>query len=169
MLCECIYGKAWLSEHSWKLSWGKFLEVNFYPDPDRSPLPGCPHDYVRSHIRYFLRRNVTIRIHNEAIENFEIVLPNIKSYGRAETNLLLKNSEITSTYLQAGLFWDSVELRLKSFEVDVVEPSKLNDLRLALADKLDQVQADRLAFISTLSVAVSEVSFSWVSISLSML
>lgn len=157
-ICQASQEKGWLSEQAWKMSWAKFLEVNFYPDPDRTPLPGCPHDYVRNHVRLFIKGNVTIRIHNEAVDNFEVVLPSTRPYVRSETKLVLKNDEITACYTKAMKFWDSVGARLKSFDVDVVDPAKLNKLRLALADLLDKMEEDRRTFIFSLADAAKNVS-----------
>ena len=117
-----------------------------------------PHDYVRNHIRLFIRRNLTIRIHNEPVDNFEIFLPTTRPYVRAETKLVLKNQEITASYQKSTAYWDSVAARLKSFDVEVVDPTKMDKLRLALADLLDRLEDDRREFLVALADAVKKVS-----------
>lgn len=147
-----------MSEQSLKISFGKFLERAFHPDPDRKPIGSCPHDYVRNHIRLFIRRNLTIRIHNEETSNFEIFLPTTRPYVRAETKLVLKNQEITASYQKSTAYWDSVAARLNSFStIEVVDPAKMDKLRLALADLLDRLEDDRRDFLTALADAAKKV------------
>ena len=129
----------------------RLLSLEHVADPllDRS---------VRNHIRLFIRRNLTIRIHNEPVDNFEIFLPTTRPYVRAETKLLLKNQEITSSFQKSNAYWDSVAARLKSFDVDVVDPNKMDKLRLALADLLDRLEDDRREFLMALAEAAKKVS-----------
>lgn len=121
-------------------------------------MPGaCPHDFVRSHVRYFVRRNVTIRIHNEAIENFEVILPSSRPYVRAETKLLLKNAEITSCFQASNVYFDSVARKLNAYDGAMADPTKINDLRLKLGTLVDEVEAERRAFLQNLARSAREV------------
>jgi len=112
---------------------------------------------VRSHVRYFIRRNVTIRIHNEAIENFEVILPSSRPYVRAETKLQLKNAEITACFQASNVYFDSVGRKLNVLDGGVTDPARLNDLRLKLATLLDELESERRAFLLSLAKSAREV------------
>ncbi|KAJ9122292.1 hypothetical protein QFC22_001713 [Naganishia vaughanmartiniae] len=134
-VCKEASPTAIIKEETWKFSWAKYLEHSFYPPRTRGGF-GCPHDIYQDQIRYFALHNVAIRIHNEAATVYDVMMPSLKLQTRQETRVLLKNAEYEVVAGKLNVFFDSVLLKLRTFDTQLMDSlrSKLN----ALADKANE-------------------------------
>ncbi|KAL7418740.1 Mitochondrial distribution and morphology protein 12 [Cryptotrichosporon argae] len=126
----------------WRMSWGAYLEHCFYPPVTKAGFQ-CPHDAHNDQIRYFAHRNLAIRIHNEAIDIYEPLPPPIVLQVKPETKVVLKNREYESVLTKIAAFFDSVLLRLRSFNFEVISTEKVALLRQAVEALLSKAVADR--------------------------
>jgi 1-phosphatidylinositol-3-phosphate 5-kinase len=141
-LCKEASPTALIKEETWNMSWSKYLEHAFYPPTTRGGF-ACPHDAYRDQIRYFALRNLAIRIHNEEIDIYEVQRPSLTLQVRQESRVLIKNQEYTTISTKSASFFDSVSLRLRTFDCQLVKPEKVEDLRQDLAKMSERAMSDR--------------------------
>lgn len=122
-VCKEASPTAIIKEETWKFSWAKYLEHSFYPPSTRGGF-GCPHDIYQDQIRYFALHNVAIRIHNEVATVYDVIIPSLKLQTRQETRVLLKNAEYEVVAGKLNVFFDSVLLKLRTFDTQLVESQK---------------------------------------------
>lgn len=84
-------------------------------------------------------------------------MPSSRPYVRAETKLQLKNAEITACFQASNVYFDSVVRKLNVLDGGVTDPTRLGDLRLKLATLLDELEAERRAFLLHLAKSAREV------------
>lgn len=124
-VCKEASPTAIIKEETWKFSWAKYLEHAFYPPSIRGGF-GCPHDVYRDQIRYFALHNVAIRIHNEEAMVYDVARPSLKLQTRLETRVILKNAEYEIVTGKLNNFFDSVLLKLRTFDMQLVESKKVS-------------------------------------------
>jgi 1-phosphatidylinositol-3-phosphate 5-kinase len=128
-VCKEASPTAIIKEETWKFSWAKYLEHAFYPPSIRGGF-GCPHDVYRDQIRYFAIHNVAIRIHNEETMVYDVHRPSLKLQTRLETRVILKNAEYEIVSGKLNNFFDSVLLKLRTFDMQLVESKKVSGRRV---------------------------------------
>lgn len=128
-VCKEASPTAIIKEETWKFSWAKYLEHAFYPSNIRGGF-GCPHDIYRDQIRYFALHNVAIRIHNEEAMVYDVIRPSLRLQTRLETRVLLKNAEYDIVSAKVNSFFDSVLLKLRTFDTQLVESKKVSPLEI---------------------------------------
>ena len=75
--CERSTAVVPMSDETWALSLGKFLESTFYGDGYRVQNSECTHSVHKDHIRYFNQGEDIVYFDYEAIEVSEVVVPSI--------------------------------------------------------------------------------------------
>lgn len=130
-VCKEASPTAIIKEETWKFSWAKYLEHAFYPPNIRGGF-GCPHDIYRDQIRYFALHNVAIRIHNEEAMVYDVIRPSLRLQTRLETRVLIKNAEYDIVSGKVNSFFDSVLLKLRTFDTQLVETKKVCHSKLSL-------------------------------------
>jgi 1-phosphatidylinositol-3-phosphate 5-kinase len=141
-ICKDASPTAILRDDTWNFSWAKYLEHSFYPPVGRGGF-ACPHDLYRDQIRYFAHRDMAIRIHNEVIDIHDVIRPSVRLQVRKETRVLLKNQEYETIVNKATAFYDSVVLRLKSFDCQVVQPEHMEKLGMQAEQLIERAQIHR--------------------------
>ncbi|KAJ9127236.1 hypothetical protein QFC24_001474 [Naganishia onofrii] len=127
-VCKEASPTAIIKEETWKFSWAKYLEHSFYPPSTRGGF-GCPHDIYQNQIRYFALHNVAIRIHNEAATVYDVTMPSLRLQIRQETRVLLKNAEYEVVAGKLNVFFDSVLLKLRTFDMQLVDSQKASSVQ----------------------------------------
>ncbi len=148
-ICNDASPTAILRDDTWKFSWAKYLEHSFYPPVGRGGF-ACPHDLYRDQIRYFAHRHMAIRIHNEVIDIHDVIRPSVMLQIRQETRVLLKNQEYETILHKTTAFYDSVVLRLKSFDSQVVQPEHMEKCGMQLEQMIERAQINRLDILDLL-------------------
>lgn len=148
-LCKEASPTAIIKEETWNISWAKYLEHAFYPPATRAGF-ACPHDMYRDQIRYFALRNLAIRIHNELVDVYEVIRPSLSLAVRQESRVVMKNQEYEVINAKSTAFFDSVALRIRTFDSQLVPQDKMEPLRAELGKLFDRSMADRLAVKETL-------------------
>lgn len=132
-----------MSEETYHYSFGKFLELSFYPANINNFTSGCDHNMHLDHVRYFLYDDFSIRIHVDPIAIYDIDPPALRIPIKASTQLRLRNEEYEGIVGRNAAYWDSVIARIRAFNFDLVQPDKLETSRLAMADFAKKAEADR--------------------------
>ena len=141
-VCKEASPTAIIKDETWSMSWSKYLEHAFYPPETRGGF-GCPHDAYRDQIRYFALQNLAIRIHNEKIDIYEVMRPSLTLQVRQESRVLIKNQEYTAIGAKSASFFDSVSLRLRTFDCQLVKPENVEELRRTLSSMSEAAMVDR--------------------------
>lgn len=123
-ICKTASPTAIIKDETWRMSWAKYLEHSFYPASARNGF-GCPHDIYRDQIRYFGFKHLAIRIHNEVIDVYEVIRPALALHITKKTKVVLKNQEYEAISYKIAAFCDSVVVRLKTFDIQMVPADKV--------------------------------------------
>ena len=143
-----------MSENTWKYSFGKFLELSFWCQG--LTLAGeidCPHDYHRNHIRYFMFKCYTLRIHYDPIDLLEVIVPRARITWKVDYDLKLKNSIFLRTEERWNSFINSVRTRITAIQPDTVLPEKAQSCTEEQATLMKKANEDHAALVSMLQDA----------------
>lgn len=127
-ICKAASPTSIIKDDTWRFSWAKYLEHSFYPPKARGGF-SCSHDIYRDQIRYFGIHHLAIRIHNEPITIYDVVRPTLQLQIRQETRVLLKNQEYEVLLAKSVAFFESVIMRMKTFDETLVESEKVRFLQ----------------------------------------
>ncbi len=148
-VCKTPSATMLLREETWKMSWAKYLEAAFYP-PRSGKSRNCQHDIYRDHVRYFAHRNLAVRIHNETIPVLDVVRPSLQLQIRQEYRVNVKNEEHSSLVHKINAFFDSMSVRIRTFDTSDVQTHLLETLKAALDTLQSRVTNQRLAAMDQL-------------------
>ncbi|RUP44557.1 hypothetical protein BC936DRAFT_149297, partial [Jimgerdemannia flammicorona] len=144
-----------MSGETWKYSFGKYLELTFYhsellcrPDISREGL--CHHDIHRDHVRYFGLKNLAIRFDHEPIELLEVIVPPMRLAIVPETKRKMKEADNDIVRASITRYYDSLEKRIKGFDFDLVNPSKVEEYKIRLQDMSRRVTTEKKGMLHQL-------------------
>ncbi|KAF8320522.1 uncharacterized protein EI90DRAFT_3080477 [Cantharellus anzutake] len=139
-----------ISDETLKYSFGKFLELHFYPaDVSLIHGAGCEHNIYLHHIRYFAWRGMTVRFQTEPVGIYEVVFPSMRTTLHMESLLTLKNRDYEWLLLKNAAYWDSVVSRITELQAQAAfeSTSPPESSKDSLVDEgmelLRRVKADR--------------------------
>lgn len=118
-----------MSSSTWKYSFGKYLELSFWSADVHARASICPHDLHRDHLRYFGYKDFALRIHYDAIELLDIVVPRLRITWKVDNVLRFRNEVYTRIEHRLTRFMVSIISRLKSINVDAVSPEYVEACR----------------------------------------
>jgi 1-phosphatidylinositol-3-phosphate 5-kinase len=84
-----------MSSSTWKYSFGKYLELSFWSADLHARAGGCPHDLHRDHLRYFGYKGFGLRVHYDAIDLLEIIVPRMRITWKVDNDLKFRNDVFT--------------------------------------------------------------------------
>ncbi|PKY02522.1 hypothetical protein P168DRAFT_291667 [Aspergillus campestris IBT 28561] len=119
-----------MSENTWKYSFGKYLELSFWSKNLHARAGVCPHDLQRDHLRFFGFKDVALRIHYDAINLLEIIVPRTRVTWKVDNDLKLRNEIYLRNEGRIKKFMDSVRARLKGINIESgVIPEKAEECK----------------------------------------
>lgn len=149
-LCRKATPVVPMSEETWKYSFGKYLELTFH-HPELLCQPSiCPHDIHRDHVRYFGLKNLAIRFQCEPIELLEVAVPPMRLFIALETKIKEKEADNDVVRAKITRYYDSLEKRIRGFDFDVVNPSKVEECRLRLQELSRRVTTEKKSMLHQL-------------------
>ncbi|KAK9768053.1 Mitochondrial distribution and morphology protein 12 [Basidiobolus ranarum] len=145
-----------MSEETWNISFGKYMELTFYRK-DLSCRAGiCPHNIHREHIRLFALSNLVVRFEYEPIELLELEVPSIELKFKSDVNISLKNDDIEKLRIDIVKYWDSVAERLKTVTYENVTASKLEACKQEIGEMIQKMVAEKTYFLQMLQQTYDE-------------
>ena len=139
-----------MSEDTWKYSFGKYLELSFWGRNLHARAGVCPHDLQRDHLRYFGFKDVALRIHYDNINLLEIIVPRSRVTWKVDNDLRLRNGVYVGIEQRLNKFMASVNVRLKSINVESVVPEFLDDCKKEIDTLLKKASDDIASLIKQL-------------------
>lgn len=156
--CASRSAQSFMSEETYSLSFGKYLELSFYP-PDLHRVDcECEHNGHLSHVRYLNLRNITLRITLEPIDLRNIVAPPRTLKIKPEKQLQLRNDEYLTVRRKSTAFWDSIAHRIASFNYDLVGIDRVDECRAAMAEMSTKCEVDRKAIARLLDTTYEQAT-----------
>ena len=114
-----------------RYSFGKFLELHFYP-ADVLNLTGCGHNIYQDHVRYFSYKGMTVRFQTSAVILHEVVHPPFRVRVRPETQLEMKNTDFYRLHERNVVWYTGLIDELKLTSIDAATGEEEGDARLLL-------------------------------------
>ncbi|KAH8927819.1 hypothetical protein BT69DRAFT_1257960 [Atractiella rhizophila] len=148
---RCNSGPRWsyVSQETWRYSFGKFLQTCFYPDNlVTNGVEGCQHNPVLDYERRFVKEKKCCLVFTaEKVQLADIVVPPLQVRTSPSRQLQLRNEEYKSLYSHNAAFWDSVLTRIHTFSHESVAAELREASRAALSDIERAVALDRAEII----------------------
>ncbi|KAK6371033.1 Mitochondrial distribution and morphology protein 12 [Lithohypha guttulata] len=139
-----------MSQSTWKYSFAKYLELSFWSADLHARAGICHHDLHRDHLRYFGYRGFALRVHYDAINLLEVVVPHMLITWKVDNDLLFRNEVFTKLEHRITRFMVSVKLRLKSINVEALLPESAEPCRSAVERLTQKANEDHIALIKLL-------------------
>ncbi|KAH3683070.1 hypothetical protein WICPIJ_005943, partial [Wickerhamomyces pijperi] len=132
-----------LSDSSWKMSFGKFLELMFWSQRDSVTNLGThSHDFAKDHIKFFTYNDLTIRMEYSKIDLLDIIPPKPKINWIPNTDIKLKltlKQQVTEKCLN---FFNGVSERLNRVKVDSISTDKMEAGQKRIEELKDRVTSE---------------------------
>lgn len=112
-----------ISDDTYFFSLGKFFELCFWSE-DIVHQGYCPHDAFKTHVKYFGRNDLVIRMEPSEIDTYEVVVPKKKREYVSETDIKLKLDAISQIERSSSALFDSVAKRLNRVKVDTFDKAE---------------------------------------------
>ncbi|OJJ46927.1 hypothetical protein ASPZODRAFT_1858093 [Penicilliopsis zonata CBS 506.65] len=139
-----------MSDNTWKYSFGKYLEISFWSKNLHARAGVCPHDLQRDHLRYFGFKDVALRIHYDAINLLEVIVPGTRVTWKVDNDLKLRNEVYLKTERRLNMFMASVNARLKGINVESVIPELAEDCKKEIDSLVKKASEDQAILIKQL-------------------
>ncbi|KAK6458092.1 uncharacterized protein RJT20DRAFT_93338 [Scheffersomyces xylosifermentans] len=154
---ECHYTTpiVAMTDETYYLSIGKFLELSFYGGKIMLNDPhACSHDYATSHIRCFGFNDFVIRVEYSKIDNYDVVVPKKQLEFMPEVDIKLKLDSLSSIQAKTEQFFQSISKRLNRVKVDTFDRAadgvqKINELKNKLDDQLNGFKAKTMEIFNS--------------------
>lgn len=141
-----------MSPETYYYSIGKFFELGFW-NGKASHIGSidCPHDFFRSHIRYFGLNDLVIRLEYSNIETYEVIAPRKQLEIVPSADMALKIKTYHLIRDKSNKFFKSIESRLYRVKVDTFEDSK------AGMEKLEELKNRHLEQVGSIGSQLLEL------------
>lgn len=161
-VCEAFTLKTKMSDDSWRLSFGKFLELCFHSPGlyaktmvrhDTGAHISCTHDAHLSHARHFFHRGYRVDILVRRTSVFDVHLPPTRLSSAPQTQLRLRNDEFITIEARTRLFFDSVRARLATLNPELAAIERQEKCRELLTTLGSNADADEKHILGKLEGA----------------
>ena len=153
-MCRKETPRRVMSEDTWKYSFGRFLELSFWCQGlTLADEIDCPHDYPRNHIRYFMFKCYTLRVHYDPIDLLEVIVPRARITWKVDYDLKLKNIIFMRIEERWNLFINSVRARITAIQPDTILPEKAQSCTERQATLMKKASEDHAVLVSMLQDA----------------
>jgi 1-phosphatidylinositol-3-phosphate 5-kinase len=135
-----------MSDHTWKYSFAKYLELSFWSSPLHPRAGLCKHDIHKQFLRCFGFQDMVVRFQYDPIDIYDLVVPRGRVTWKVEADLEVKNEQYLQLETRLKAFTDSIKKRLDSINVDTLDEKKgtealdyLDELRKRAEDDHDEL------------------------------
>ncbi|BGP47258.1 Mitochondrial distribution and morphology protein 12 [Rhodotorula kratochvilovae] len=144
--CRCGGRLVRAASETARLSFGKFLELSFYPSERLACADdACGHDGQLEHVRHWHYGGVRVAIRMDKVDLRNVVAPPRSVKVRPDRQLELRNAEYEQVFRRSEAFFDSVQARFLAFKYDCIPAERLEECKAALSDFSARCEADRKA------------------------
>jgi 1-phosphatidylinositol-3-phosphate 5-kinase len=131
-----------MSQHTWKYSFAKYLELSFWSNPLGARSGSCTHDIHKDYLRYFSFRGMVVRFRYDPIDIYDVVAPRALVTWAVETDLVMKNEQYTLLEQRLISFTDSIKKRLDSINIDTLDEKKAAEAHDVLDSLRERAEHD---------------------------
>lgn len=158
--CQKKSSQAVMSDETYGLSFGKYLELCFYAKDLVRSDGECTHNGHLDHIRYWTYRGLSLQVSLEPVKVYDVVAPPLILRTRPEMPRQLRNLEYVEVLTKSNAFWASIVNRIQSFNYDLVAADRLEEAHVAMDERLKRCEVDRCATVRLLDVTYDEAAAS---------
>ncbi|GAA5894437.1 hypothetical protein JCM8208_006239 [Rhodotorula glutinis] len=152
--CRCGGRLVRAATETVRLSFGKFLELSFYPSHRLACADdACGHDGQLEHVRHWHYGGIRVAIRIDKVDLRDVVAPPRNVKVRPDRQLELRNAEYQQVLRRSEAFFASVQVRVAAFKHDCIPAERLDECKAALGDFSARCEADRKAIARLLRSA----------------
>ncbi|KXT04426.1 hypothetical protein AC578_3596 [Pseudocercospora eumusae] len=120
-LCRQETTVTQMSDHTWKYSFAKYLELSFWSSKLHPRAGLCKHDIHRDFVRCFGLKDIVIRLQYDPVDIYDVVVPRERVTWKVEADLTVKNEQYTHFEQRLEAFTNSIRRRLETINVDTLD------------------------------------------------
>ncbi|OLY83113.1 1-phosphatidylinositol 3-phosphate 5-kinase fab1 [Smittium mucronatum] len=140
-----------LSYDSWYLSFGKYLEI-FYNGENITPRASvCQHRLYLDFTHWFTYRNMSVKINRQSLKVYDIIPPSLPLNFEIDTNIEIKNEEVSILSSRLHNYFDSLLSLIKSFPIEDIPPSSKQQYQASVDNLNQRVLSENTYFAKFLS------------------
>lgn len=148
-----------MEDDVYNFSLGKFFELCFWAR-DVYHRNGCPHDYFKSHVKYFGYSDIVIRLETSPVDTYEVVVPKKKLEFTLENDVILKIETLERIRSKLNSFFKSVRDRLGRIKLDTPEKAESGYARVEqLKTRVDEQQTTLINKIESIYENTSPLNY----------
>lgn len=149
--CDGHTRKTEMSDDSWRLSFGKYLELCFYSQGIHAEVVAhrstgmrlpCTHDLHLDHTRMFFYRGFRIDFSVQRINVYEAITPSMCLLADTQAQFKVLAEEYSTISKRSEAFFQSVRNRINGFNYDVVTIDKQDSSEEAMRELMRKVEMD---------------------------
>lgn len=125
-----------MSDHTWKYSFAKYLELSFWSSPLHPRAGICKHDIHKQFLKCFGFQDMVVRFQYDPIDIYDVVVPRGRVTWKVEADLIVKNEQYVQLEQRLKAFTESIKKRLDSINIDTLDEKK----NAAAIDVLDNLR-----------------------------
>lgn len=148
-VCGARTRQTAMSDETYRLSFGKYLELAFYSTDLVRTDGNCEHGYEK-YAKYWMYRNIIFNISIETIEIRNIIPPALELKIKPEKQLQLRNAEYVTVLERSTAFWDSIDHRIASFNHELVQADRVEESQAAMEELSQKCKVDRRMILKLL-------------------
>lgn len=148
-VCLARSGQTAMSDETYRLSLGKYLELAFHSTDLVRTDRICEHGYEK-YAKYWMYRNIIFNISIETIEIRNIIPPALELKIKPEKQLQLRNAEYVTVLERSTAFWDSIDHRIASFNHELVQADRVEESQAAMEELSQKCKVDRRMILKLL-------------------
>jgi 1-phosphatidylinositol-3-phosphate 5-kinase len=139
-----------MSQNTWNYSFGKFLELSLYQADVQCRADICPHDIARDHVRYFGFKDLAVRFQYDEIDLLEVAPPPMKLVMFTKVHSKLREDQYQTYRSKIAAFYQSIIERNKHFNMDILDPTKVDAAKKELTEMSENAAAEKMAMLQAL-------------------
>lgn len=139
-----------MSQNTWNYSFGKFLELSLYQADVQCRADICPHDIARDHVRYFGFKDLAVRFQYDEIDLLEVAPPPMKLVMFTKVHSKLREDQYQAYRSKIAAFYQSIIERNKHFNMDIIDPLKMDAAKKELTEMSENAAAEKKAMLQAL-------------------
>lgn len=139
-----------MSEHTWKYSFAKYLELSFWSSPLHPRAGICKHDIHKQFLKCFGFQNMVVRFQYDPIDIYDVVVPRGRVTWKVEADLIVKNEQYVQLEQRLKGFTESIKKRLDSINIDTLDEKKNAAALDVLGHLRNQANSDHIELFKKL-------------------
>lgn len=129
-----------MSDATWKMSFGKFLELCFLSIPLDVLFEECEHSF-KDRIKYFGLHDLAVKVDYNQIDLLELIVPGDKVHWRPEVDVNIKQDVYNNVVTKTNNLFKGILNRLEGVKIDSTNQEKVDSGKEKIGELIELAKA----------------------------